>query len=57
MTGGLGFAPEVKPEMRVGLDEKVQRTAPEAAKRKFAPEFMNRIDKTVVFHPLVERSN
>ena len=52
MTGGLGFAPEVKPEMRVGLDEKVQRTASEAAKRKFAPEFMNRIDKVVVFHPL-----
>jgi ATP-dependent Clp protease ATP-binding subunit ClpB len=52
MTGGLGFAPEVRPEMRVGLDEKVQRTASEAAKRKFAPEFMNRIDKTVVFHPL-----
>ena len=52
MTGGLGFAPEVKPEMRIGLDEKVQRTASEAAKRKFAPEFMNRIDKTVVFHPL-----
>src|SRR5579862_3723186 len=38
MTGGMGFAPEVKPEMRVGLDEKVQRTASEAAKRKFAPE-------------------
>ena len=52
MTGGLGFAPEVKPEMRLGLDEKVQRTASEAAKRKFAPEFMNRIDKMVVFHPL-----
>ena len=28
------------------------RPAPEAAKRKFAPEFMNRIDKVVVFHPL-----
>ncbi|HTP43673.1 MAG TPA: hypothetical protein VMJ13_03870, partial [Candidatus Acidoferrum sp.] len=27
-------------------------TAAEAAKRKFAPEFMNRIDKTIVFHPL-----
>ena len=52
MTGGLGFAPEVQPEMRVGLDEKVERTASEAAKRKFAPEFMNRIDKMVVFHPL-----
>jgi len=25
--------------------------ASEAAKRKFAPEFMNRIDKTVVFGP------
>ena len=52
MTGGMGFAPEVKPEMRLGLDEKVERTASEAAKRKFSPEFMNRIDKMVVFHPL-----
>ncbi len=52
MTGGLGFAPIVRPESRVGLDEKVERTASEAAKRKFAPEFMNRIDKVVVFHPL-----
>jgi ATP-dependent Clp protease ATP-binding subunit ClpB len=52
MTGGLGFAPTVPPESRPKLDEKVERTASEAAKRKFAPEFMNRIDKVVVFHPL-----
>ncbi len=52
MTGGLGFAPSVPPEKVVGLDAKVERTAAEAAKRKFAPEFMNRIDKVVVFHPL-----
>src|SRR3984893_16476025 len=52
MTGGLGFAPVQRAETKVGLDEKVERTASEAAKRKFAPEFMNRIDKTVVFHPL-----
>ncbi|MGA8222658.1 MAG: AAA family ATPase [Candidatus Acidiferrales bacterium] len=52
MTGGMGFAPIVAPESRPKLDEKVERTASEAAKRKFAPEFMNRIDKTVVFHPL-----
>ena len=52
MTGGMGFAPEVRPESRPGLNEKVERTAAEAAKRKFAPEFMNRIDKVVVFHPL-----
>jgi ATP-dependent Clp protease ATP-binding subunit ClpB len=52
MTGGLGFAPLQRAETKAGLDEKVEKTASEAAKRKFAPEFMNRIDKTVVFHPL-----
>jgi len=52
MTGGMGFAPTVRPESKPHLDEKVERTASEAAKRKFAPEFMNRIDKVVVFHPL-----
>jgi ATP-dependent Clp protease ATP-binding subunit ClpB len=52
MTGGMGFAPLVRPESQVGLDEKVERTAAGAAKRKFSPEFMNRIDKVVVFHPL-----
>jgi ATP-dependent Clp protease ATP-binding subunit ClpB len=52
MTGGMGFAPEVPADTRPRLDEKVERTATEAAKRKFAPEFMNRIDKVVVFHPL-----
>ncbi|HXX19403.1 MAG TPA: AAA family ATPase [Candidatus Acidoferrum sp.] len=52
MTGGMGFAPSVRPESKPRLDEKVEKTAAEAAKRKFAPEFMNRIDKVVVFHPL-----
>ena len=52
MTGGIGFAPPVRPESEARLDEKVERTASEAARRRFAPEFMNRIDKVVVFHPL-----
>jgi ATP-dependent Clp protease ATP-binding subunit ClpB len=52
MTGGIGFAPPVPSESKARLDEKVERTASEAAKRRFAPEFMNRIDKVVVFHPL-----
>ena len=52
MTGGLGFAPAAGMAAKPKLDEKVERTAVEAAKRKFAPEFMNRIDKVVVFHPL-----
>ena len=34
------------------LSSKVAQAGLEAARRKFSPEFMNRIDKTVVFHPL-----
>jgi ATP-dependent Clp protease ATP-binding subunit ClpB len=52
MTGGMGFAPTVPDDSAPRVDEKVERTATEAAKRKFAPEFMNRIDKTIAFHPL-----
>ena len=52
MTGGMGFAPTVPVGARLRLDQKVERSAAEAAKRKFAPEFMNRIDKVLVFHPL-----
>ncbi len=52
MTGGMGFAPTVPADLKPRLDEKVEKSATEAAKRKFAPEFMNRIDKVVVFHPL-----
>src|SRR6266702_2176396 len=44
MHGGMGFVqPEDKP--MTGLDV-------EAARRNFSPEFMNRLDKVVVFHPL-----
>jgi ATP-dependent Clp protease ATP-binding subunit ClpA len=51
MQGGMGFIqPKDKPV--TGLDEKVERTAVEAARRKFSPEFINRLDKVVVFHPL-----
>ncbi len=51
MRGGLGF---VQPENRPTdeLDTKVDRTAREAARRKFSPEFLNRLDKIVVFHAL-----
>jgi ATP-dependent Clp protease ATP-binding subunit ClpA len=52
MTGGMGFAPSVPADSKPRIDEKVERTASEAARRKFAPEFMNRIDKVVVFHTL-----
>ena len=51
MQGGMGFVqPKDKPAD--ALDEKVERAAMEAARRRFSPEFMNRLDKVVVFHPL-----
>jgi len=34
------------------LKGKISKVGVEAARRKFTPEFMNRIDKTVVFRPL-----
>jgi len=51
VQGGMGFIqPNNKPA--IGLHKKVERAAVEAARRKFSPEFMNRLDKVVVFHPL-----
>jgi ATP-dependent Clp protease ATP-binding subunit ClpB len=51
MHGGMGFI-QPRDKATTGLHEKVQRTAVEAARRNFSPEFMNRLDKVVVFHPL-----
>ena len=49
--GGLGFGPK-QPFVDDKLDDKMTRAAQEAARRKFSPEFMNRIDKVVVFKTL-----
>jgi ATP-dependent Clp protease ATP-binding subunit ClpB len=49
--GGMGFGPKA-PFVDTKLDEKMTRTAQDAARRKFSPEFMNRIDKVVVFKTL-----
>ena len=56
ISGGIGFAPckDAKQDDDADLDQKIQRTAIEAARRKFSPEFMNRIDKVVVFRSLSE---
>lgn len=54
----LGFAAsEVTRRRAAGeldekLNSKISQAGVEAARRKFTPEFMNRIDKTVVFRPL-----
>ncbi len=56
ISGGIGFAPTKvdKAKAEDEIDTKIYRTALEAAKRKFSPEFMNRIDKVVVFRSLKE---
>jgi len=55
ITGAIGFAPaRSKGLIEDEVDQKIYRTASEAAKRKFSPEFMNRIDKVVVFRSLKE---
>jgi len=49
--GGIGFA--AQPAVaEANFDDKIARTATEAARRKFSPEFMNRLDKVVVFKTL-----
>jgi ATP-dependent Clp protease ATP-binding subunit ClpB len=58
VKGKIGFSaarkPNGMPEDANYLDEKIRRTAVQAASRNFSPEFMNRIDKVVVFHSLNE---
>ena len=56
ISGGIGFAPTKSDQVKADneIDTKIYRTALEAAKRKFSPEFMNRIDKVVVFRSLKE---
>ena len=49
--GGIGFAAESL-AADANLDDKIRRTATDAARRKFSPEFMNRLDKIVVFKTL-----
>ncbi|MBI1787774.1 MAG: ATP-dependent Clp protease ATP-binding subunit [Acidobacteria bacterium] len=50
----LGFAAGATAGPDETLGGKVSRAGVEAARRKFTPEFMNRIDKVVVFRPLGE---
>lgn len=56
ISGGMGFVPThgSKNPNDSDVDQKIYRTAVEAARRKFSPEFMNRIDKVVVFRSLKE---
>jgi ATP-dependent Clp protease ATP-binding subunit ClpA len=49
MRPNLGFAPGLQDD---SLNGRISSAGVEAARRKFTPEFINRIDKTIVFKPL-----
>ncbi len=51
MTRGMGFTSPALDDHE-DLYQKIYRPASEAARRKFAPEFMNRIDRVIVFRAL-----
>src|SRR5687767_15927748 len=51
-SGGIGFAPKPARDESSDIDRQIYRVALEAAKHRFSPEFMNRIDKVVVFRTL-----
>jgi len=51
VVGGIGFAPHIT-GVDTNLDDKINHTAVEAARKKFSPEFINRLDKVVVFKTL-----
>jgi ATP-dependent Clp protease ATP-binding subunit ClpB len=56
VSGGMGFAaPHTASLAPDNTRQKICRTALEAARRNFSPEFMNRLDKVTVFHPLEAR--
>lgn len=55
ITGSIGFAkPASRAMIESDIDQKLYRTAIESARRNFTPEFMNRVDKVVVFRSLTD---
>jgi len=50
LNPGIGFNGPSR--AREEMIDGIERAANEAARRRFTPEFLNRIDKVLVFHPL-----
>jgi ATP-dependent Clp protease ATP-binding subunit ClpB len=50
----LGFAANAVKLDEAQISDQLSRAGTEAARRRFTPEFMNRIDKMAVFHSLTE---
>ncbi len=57
LSGGIGFVSGIKQieENLASIDQQIYRMALGVVKRKFSPEFMNRIDRVVVFRTLTHQ--
>src|SRR5579871_394168 len=55
VEGGIGFTPQALGRELENLEKRMESTALDAARRRFSPESLNRIDHTVVFEPLAEQ--
>ena len=51
LKGGMGFSGSAM-KTEEEIDKSTEKVALDAARNRFNPEFLNRIDDTVVFHPL-----
>ena len=51
MTSNLG-SHEIARLAESGDEDRIRRAVGEVLKREFLPEFLNRIDETIIFHPL-----
>jgi ATP-dependent Clp protease ATP-binding subunit ClpB len=54
MSGGIGFNDPTGSFCQDSMDQRIYSTVMDSARRKFSPEFMNRIDSVVVFRGLAE---
>lgn len=54
ISGPIGFVATAGRAPGVNIHRKIHHVAIEAAKRRFSPEFMNRIDRVIVFQALSE---
>ncbi|MFZ4732282.1 MAG: AAA family ATPase, partial [Pirellulales bacterium] len=55
MTSNIGSQMIQEITKEGGSQEEVRQAVKEALQARFLPEFLNRIDETIVFHPLDER--
>ena len=55
MTSNIGSQVIQEITKEGGSEEEVRSAVKEALQARFLPEFLNRIDETIVFHPLDER--